>query len=777
MRVTVPLGAGQAVGYVVGFCDEAPSGNLKDIIEIMDDEPLFDERDLEFFRWASVYYCYPLGLTIQTALPQGLGIRFDRTAELTDSGRVRAAGSPAKPSCDERILHELAAHGSLKANDMQKQFGHASVGSALKRLESSGLIRTAYRPRGKGVSIRNEKWYTTTGEAARLTEKQQAVFSFIAERGIVSAADLRRHLGGCTAQLKALSAKGLLKVELRELYRRPPPGTRLFSEPVHELSPGQKKILDRIEHSLHHGGYRPLLLHGVTGSGKTEVYLQVMQRILQQEKQCLYLVPEISLTSQLLDRISSRLSVPVGVLHSGLTPAERFDAWRMIRRGELRAVIGARSAVFAPFPDLGAVIVDEEHDPSFKQDDTLRYNARDLALVKAKLAGCIAVLGSATPSLESYSNARDGKYELVELPSRAGGRPMPAVHIVDMRSETGRRGKRSAVFSKPLCTAIDKRLAAGQQSILFLNRRGFSPAYLCRQCGHVFKCPNCDVSLIHHRSRSRLVCHYCDYAAAVPETCPACSSMFLVPVGWGTERLEAEVAHLFPGCRIARMDRDTASSRCDLQAIMEKLHRQEVDILIGTQMVVKGYHLPHVTLVGVLSADQSLHFPDYRSAERTFQLITQVAGRAGRGDRTGEVIVQTYNPDHYSIVCASAHDYAGFYKTESAYRRDLEYPPCGKMINVRIEGSDRARVAQTARRLGAQARDMIVRGGGGIDVLGPASAPWERIKGRYRFQMILKGHSTQRMRAVAAALLEGSAHKKTRRECRVMVDVDPVFVL
>ncbi|MCP4714588.1 MAG: primosomal protein N', partial [Deltaproteobacteria bacterium] len=525
--------------------------------------------------------------------------------------------------------------------------------------------------------------------------------------------------------------------------------------------------------------FYPLLLHGVTGSGKTEIYLRIMDQALKQGRQCLFLVPEIALTTQLWDRISSRLRVPIAMLHSSLTAAERFDAWRMIRRGDVNVVIGARSAIFASFKNLGAIVVDEEHDPSYKQDEKMRYHARDLALLKGKYAKCIVVLGSATPSFESYYNAHTGKYQLAHLRQRVDNRPLPRVDIIDMKLEKALQRKKGGILSRALTQEIKQRLAKEQQTLIFFNRRGFAPSYICQECGHAFTCPNCDVSLIHHHRQRKLCCHYCNHARPVPQECPACGSFFLISLGWGTERLEKEIAHLFPEARIARMDRDTTSHKGASRAILKQMADGSLDILIGTQMIVKGFHLPRVTLVGVISADQSLNFPDYRASERTFQLLTQVAGRAGRGSIEGEVIIQTYTPEHYSIACARQHDYEKFFKHEMKFRRELAYPPYTKMVNIRFDGTNQLQVTQLAQKAGACARTVLDRNNGAdnIEILGPARAPWEKIKNRYRYQMLLKGTSTQTLHIFSQQILQMARNEIKNSDTRVSIDVDPVFVL
>ena len=772
-RVLVPLGRRRMTGYVVGFQDNNHERELKSILAVLDEEPLFGERDLELYRWASSYYLYPLGLTIQTALPSGLNEKYQALYALSETGHQALCSATGRV---QRVLGALA-DGALSLPELEKKTGFTQLRAVVQDLLERGCVTEAFHKLGRTVAPRMENWYSTLPDACAdtLRGRQLEVYACIAAAGCVAHTALRERFAACSVQLKALQAKNMISCEQREVYRQPTQHATVMHEPVHCLTDEQSSATEPMRAALDERRYQSFLLHGVTGSGKTEVYLQLMQHVLERGQQCLFMVPEISLTVQLRDRISSRLASPVAMLHSSLSAAERFDAWRAIRRGDIKIIIGARSAVFAACADLGLIIVDEEHDASYKQDDTLRYNGRDLAVVKAQQAGCVVVLGSATPSLESYSNAVRGKYSLQHLSYRAAERSMPAVVIVDMKGEPSHARKKSPVLSGLLIQALRARLSAGQQSLLLLNRRGFASALLCRQCGHTFRCPNCEVPLIQHKNRNRLVCHYCDYTMRVPQECSACGSFFLMPLGWGTERLEDELKVLLPGARIARLDRDTAVAR---RSILTAVLRGEIDVLVGTQMIAKGLHLPGVTLVGVISADQILGFPDYRSGERAFQLLTQVAGRAGRGSVAGEVIIQTYNPEHYSLRCAQKHDFKGFYRQEMLFRKTLNYPPLSRMINIRCEGENRAAVARQAECMGEIARELSSpkHFGDRVIVLGPAQSPWEKLNSRYRFQLLLRSTDLNALRSFCSRLLESSG-KACPRDVRVIVDVDPFFLM
>ncbi|MEA2698804.1 MAG: hypothetical protein QOI66_3075, partial [Myxococcales bacterium] len=521
-------------------------------------------------------------------------------------------------------------------------------------------------------------------------------------------------------------------------------------------------------------GFATFVLHGITGSGKTEVYLQVIAEVRAAGRGALVLVPEIALTPQLAARFRARFGEDVAVLHSGLPARERLAAWRRLREGKVGIALGARSAIFAPVQNLGVIVVDEEHDGSFKQDDGVRYNGRDLAVVRAQRAGAVAILGSATPSLESHQNTLQGRFRRLALPERATPRPLPSVEIIDLRRHpVGADG----LLSAALAEAVAANLAAREQTILFLNRRGFSTVVLCRGCGHVVQCPHCAVSLTYHQKRGRLVCHYCGNTELMPLRCPSCASPKLERLGTGTERVETLIRQRFPDARVARLDRDTADAADSsgettrgLGPILEGMQSGAIDILVGTQMVTKGHDFAGVTLVGVLQPDQGMHLPDFRAAERTFQLLEQVAGRAGRGDRPGRVIIQTYAPDHPAIAAVRTHDYATFVAQELEYRRQSDYPPFARMVVLRLDARDEAVVKQDATAVAAAVRAAV---GAAVRVLGPAEAPIARVRGRARYQIWLASKD----RAALATAARAAAAVKRSADVRLAVDVDPVSVL
>jgi primosomal protein N' (replication factor Y) len=550
----------------------------------------------------------------------------------------------------------------------------------------------------------------------------------------------------------------------------PTAGALLEASPPAQLNTWQQAAFDRVAARLEQGGFEAFLLHGVTGSGKTEVYLHAIRHALERGRTAILLIPEIALTPQAADRIRARLDTPIGILHSAMTPAERHDVMVAAARGDVRVVLGARSAVFAPLRDLGLVVVDEEQETSYKQGEKPRYHARAVALVRASLEGAAVLLGSATPSLESYHNARRGKHVLLEIPERVDARPLPRVHLVDMRADE----ERGAVVSTKLLDALALRLEHREQAILLLNRRGHSNYVQCFACGEIVHCPYCDISLTYHATDRRLRCHYCNHARAVPETCPTCANPCQVFRGVGTQQLEQALGGLLPGARLARMDVDTTSRKGAHRRILEEFARGAVDVLLGTQMVAKGHDFPGVTLVGVVNADAGLSLPDFRAAERTFQLLAQVAGRAGRGDKPGDVYVQTASPEHYAIAFAAAQDYVGFFGREADLRQSLRYPPFARLVQVTGLGPDRAQLRESMVAVETQLRRWGTPDEP-LQVLGPAPSPIPRLRGRFREQLLLKGALGSEAKRILVERLEAASRAAPGIEFQV--DVDPAHML
>ncbi len=596
--------------------------------------------------------------------------------------------------------------------------------------------------------------------------KQTELLLLLCDREIMAWEELK---GFSPATVKALCTAGMGVIVEKDDDGRVHQEEEQASSAPHKLMPEQDEAVRTLSEAVSQNTFGVFLLHGVTGSGKTEVYLQSIAALRGTGRGAVVLVPEIALTPQLLSRFRGRFGSRVAVLHSGLTDRERADEYRRIQTGRVDVAVGARSAVFAPFERVGLIVVDEEHENSYKQDEGLRYHARDTAVMRAKLENAVAVLGSATPSLESYFNARSGKYRYLRLASRVDHRPLPGVRVVDIRTLP-----KGGLYSPVLTENIRRRLENGEQTLLLLNRRGFSTLLICRDCGQAIKCPSCSVSLTFHKSERKLKCHYCGYLTQPPAVCPSCSGAGLKPLGSGTQKVEEELTALFPGARIERMDSDAVRGRHAYEELLAKMDRREVDILLGTQMVAKGHDFPAVTLVCVVDADVGLNLPDFRSAEKTFQLITQAAGRAGRGEMGGEVVIQTMNAGHYAVRHSLSHDYEGFYAEEIGYRTQLGYPPAGRIIKIEINSPDEDRSADAAKT----ARDRIrhlMRGKETV-LLGPAPAPVFRVRGRYRYHLILLSRNREAMRMLA---VEGrnAVEEKFARTCRVIVDVDPVNLM
>jgi len=709
-RVFVPFGGRKLTAYVLSVTDAGSTDRLKEVIDCLDDDPLWTDNELEFFRWVAAYYLHPLGEVLKTALPTGINLQSRK-----------ATGGDAETIAG-------------------------------------------------GRTIRYETFYSPCEGAAperSLGSKAAEILGVIREAGDMAAGELRRRFGQCSPQLKRLLELGLVLKAERESYRDPFAEEARERDCPMELNPHQQAAFDEIRTALDRQAFAPFLLHGVTGSGKTEVYLRAIGHSLDQGRNALVLVPEISLTPQVVRRFRARFGDGIAILHSGLSDGERYDEWRRIRRGLVRIVIGARSAIFAPLDRIGIIVVDEEHEASFKQSDGLRYNARDLALVRGQMERATVVLGSATPLVTSLHAVEQGRLGLLALPERVRGIPMPTVEVVAMQGI-------KETISPVLGRALADNLAAKGQAIVFLNRRGFSTYLVCGECGEPLTCPNCSVTLTFHRGRGQSVCHYCDYAVPAPGTCPACNAVELKELGAGTERVEHELRELLPGARILRMDSDTTSGKGSHNRILSRMADSTADILVGTQMITKGHDFPGVTLVGVISTEASLNLPDFRSSERTFQLLSQVIGRAGRGDSPGHVILQALNPGHYAIQCAINHDAPGFYRQELEFRREAGYPPFAFLAAVGLSGTAEQAVeerAEAAARLMMRLKtELKVR----VEVLGPAPAPLYRLRGRFRRQILLKSPTRADLRRMIDAW-------QTRREpvstVREIIDIDPVDMM
>lgn len=738
VRVLVPFGKQQLVGYVLDQSSVAPRGidleRVRPVLSVLDEEPVFDRELLRFLRDAAEYYLYPLGEVLRAAAP----------------------------AVDRRERSAIAKDPRARAKSLRARW--ASV-------REETFVKLA--PPSKGADDR-----TTSGKddprKAR-GDKQAQVLAILEARGEVSLKELRAHLESAREVVQRLRARGVVEVSRREVPADPFFGKAVHRDTPPPLTAAQAGAAEAIVHAVREHRRETFLLHGVTGSGKTEVYLRAVDAVQREGRGALILVPEIALTPQLVGRYRARFGDDLAVLHSGLKDAERHAMWRRLHRGECKVAIGARSAVFAPIKDLGLVLVDEEHDPSFKQDDNFRYHGRDLALLRAHRAGAVCVLGSATPSVESFFAAQEGRYRLLQLPERATSAPLPSVEIVDLR-KVGRRGPTGhELLSLPLVRAIDECLDRGEQAILFLNRRGFAPSVRCGACDKTLECPSCSVALVLHRREGALRCHYCDFSAPFAGVCMKCRSGDVTLIGVGTEKLEQSIISAFPRARVGRLDRDVASG-AGAEAVLDKLRRGELDVLVGTQMVTKGHDFPRVTLVGVIEADAALSLPDFRACERTFQLLAQVAGRAGRKDLPGRVLVQTFQPGHPVLRRARTHDYEGFFEDEVAARRELGYPPFGRLAAIKLDSPDELRVRQVAENLATFIRSEPECERGEVRLLGPAPSPIERVRSRTRMQALLRSSERPALRRLLHRLVaELEAHPPPL--VRVAIDVDPIHML
>jgi primosomal protein N' (replication factor Y) len=757
-RVQVPFGGRVAIGVVVGpgeATDETVK--LKEVAAVLDESSLVEPGLLDLATWVSAHYLAPPGECFRLVLPPA-GVRASRAVVKL----VRPEDAPD----DDPVVAALRDK-PLRLSTLESRLG-ADPQSRVARLRRAGVVEIEQAIHAPGFRHRQVAVLLDASALPRGRAQAEALDLLRAAGGRARVSDLSRGRPSVRGALGRLAEKGIVRVEEERDVRSPKGLPVPGAEPV-ELTEDQRAALPSILGAVSAGGARPFLLHGVTGSGKTEVYFRAIEAVLQQGRGALVLVPEIALTPLLVRAATARFGGAVSVLHSELSVGERHDQWWRIHEGEARVVVGARSAVFAPVSDLGLIVVDEEHDSAYKQDESPRYHGRDVAVVRGQLQGCPVLLGSATPSVESQANALKGKYTRLSLPERIGDRNLPQVEVVDRRAMIKAGG--DPILGPALQSALAARLDRREQALVLLNRRGYATSLLCRECGQEATCPNCSVSLTLHRGGSRALCHYCGHDIRSPGACPACRGVYLRLTGYGTEKVVEAIQAALPAARVERLDRDRASRRGVLAQVLARFEAGEIDVLVGTQMIAKGHDFPRVTLVGVVDADVGLGLPDFRSAERTFQLLTQVAGRAGRGDVPGEVILQSHLPDHYALGFACAQDYDGFFEREMEFRRTMGYPPVAALVNVIIRGKDAGAGAKAADAL---ARDLRQSAAGRFRVLGPAHAPLARLRREHRFQILLKGHRPSMREAVREALV---ARHGARRWPGVAVDVDPLSVM
>jgi primosomal protein N' (replication factor Y) len=786
-RVLVAFRQQRMTGIVVELHDRKPSVKTKTILSVLDVSPVLDGQLLRLGRWISDYYLAPLGEVFRTMLPlnaefkRGIAYRITKEGQLAlhlagmSGSSARSRRTPGEQAAEFGVLDYLAAQESASGESMPVSEQKLRSAARVSKSILNGMVRKTWLVREDISEVRDA---TRTIRIAllksadgKLNDNQRRLVETLAASGGRVSVDSLQALEIPRTTLTTLVKRGLIEIldepAAFEVSRSKPRPSFEF-----DFNSAQQAALNRLRTAVDGRKFSGILLHGVTGSGKTAVYLAGMRAVLEAGRSAILLVPEIGLTPAVAADLHQIFGDEVAILHSALSDKERAQQWHRIKNGDARMVVGTRSAVFAPVADLALIIVDEEHDSSYKQEETPRYHARDIAVVRAKMANAVVVLGSATPSLESYFNAKKNKYALVELPDRVEQRPLPEVEIIDMRQEFQETGHEQ-VISRKLAAEIKERLDRKEQVMVLLNRRGYSPLVLCRTCGKTLECQNCAIALTHHKREHKMVCHYCGYTAPVPKACVHCGSEYVYFLGTGSEKLEELLHGMFPQARIARLDRDTVRGHEDFERTLNALSEGELDLLVGTQMIAKGHDIHGVTLVGVVGADSALGLPDFRAAERTFQLLTQVAGRAGRGQSPGKVILQTYFQDHYAVQYAARHDFAGFYEKELRFRSWMHYPPYSALANVLIRSNKLDEALEWSGTLGKWFEQNRHEG---VRLLGPAVAAIMRLKRDYRYHFVLKSPSREKLNATLRAMLAYAAERKIPRT-QVIVDVDALWLM
>jgi len=797
-RVMVQLGRKPTTGYIVALLTHLRAGTslieseIKDVQELLDVDPPLVPEVLEITRWVADYYATPWGEVMRAALPAGINASVEQTVSITPQGREElgalsaSPGVPGKTDAKVRALRLLADEGEFEVSAFCLRMGASKTPKWLREMEQEGSLARSYRTRSTPTRAKRRKAVRLVKPVAsesqadaerpqpRVTQAQQRLIEALrTNHDEMAVSDLIKAANVSESAIATLLKRGVIEAFDAEVRRDPLALAELPETEVFKLTNAQAAALQAIEKQANERNFATMLLHGVTGSGKTEVYIRAMREALKAGQGAMMLVPEIALTPILSRRLRAHFGDQIAIFHSSLSKGERFDEWSRLRSGEARIVLGTRSAVFAPVQNLALIIIDEEHDTSYRQEESPFYNARDTAIVRAQRESAVVVLGSATPSLESFHNAQSGKYQYLNLPDRVANRPMARAEMIDMKEVFARR-KKPAIFSDQLLEAIEQTRARREQTIILLNRRGYSSFILCRSCGESISCPNCDVTLTYHQSDRTLICHYCNHHERAPSQCPVCTSKFIYYIGEGTEQIEELLRKRFPELRIGRIDRDTKQRRHEFETTLLDFAKGEIDLLVGTQMLAKGHDFPNVTLVGVVSIDAGLALPDFRAAERAFQLITQVAGRAGRGDLPGRVLIQTYHPNHYALRHACAQDYRGFYDEEIRHRRNHGYPPFVALALMLIRHKDAARanaIAHELRNALAKANDAHT-----CRILGPAPAPFARLRGEHRVQLLVKARSRKQMRAVIDQAMK--SFEEAGNDLRsVTLEVDPVSMM
>ncbi len=778
MRVLVPFGNRRVTGYILSGQKDCKGFKAKKIFDILDDHPLFPESEISFFKWIAGYYIHPLGEVIKAALPSGLDRHDVSHIFVTQLGKDHLKAGSLTPG-EEQVVEFILQRQSCTVKQLKKNSQNTMINALIRRMEKKDLVTVSSVLKKDKANIKKEKFLLHNDgpkTIIRMSKKRKKLLCLVKEKKEISLTGLKVHIPTAPALIKPLAEAGYIQIVHRQVFRDP------LGEPVEpdtppKLTSEQQIVVKRVQGNLTRG-FAPYLLSGVTGSGKTEVYMRLVWDVVEKGKNAIVLVPEISLITQTERRFRARFGEKIAVIHSSLTQGELLDQWHKIVLKKVSIVIGTRSAVFAPFEKIGIIIVDEEHDTSYKQETGLRYNARDLAVVRGKMNNCPVILGSATPSLQSYQNVVTKRFEELKLKTRINQHPLPRITLVDLKKYKDVWGYDKIItpeLSKEIRTCLDK----GNQALIFLNRRGFATFPVCRDCGKSLVCKYCDVTMTLHKGYNEYRCHFCGYGRPVNTKCPACNSSKIKPLGFGTEKVESMLKAMFPDARLLRMDQDSTSRKGATIKILKSIRNRNVDIIVGTQMLAKGHDFPFITLVGVICADLSLSLPDFRAGERTFQLLAQVAGRAGRGETKGKVIMQTYNPEHFIIEAAKKQNFFEFFQNEVPYRKALMYPPFSRMIQLKVSGSNFARVKAYAATVADILKILLEnkeKQKNMVQILGPIEAPIQKISSRFRWQILVKSPSSALINRLVKSMME---HPKLNPVSGVslIVDVDPYSLM
>jgi len=778
MRVLVPFGNRRVTGYVLSGQKDCKGFKAKKIFDILDDHPLFPESEISFFKWIAGYYIHPLGEVIKAALPSGLDRHDVSHIFVTQLGKDHLKAGSLTPG-EEQVVEFILQRQSCTLKQFKKNSQNTMINALIRRMEKKDIVTVSAVLKKDKANIKKEKFLLHNDgpkTIIRMSKKRKKLLCLVKEKKEISLTGLKVHIPTAPALIKPLAEAGYIQIVHRQVFRDP------LGEPVEpdtppKLTSEQQIVVKRVQENLTRG-FAPYLLSGVTGSGKTEVYMRLVWDVVEKGKNAIVLVPEISLITQTERRFRARFGEKIAVIHSSLTQGELLDQWHKIVLKKVSIVIGTRSAVFAPFEKIGIIIVDEEHDTSYKQETGLRYNARDLAVVRGKMNNCPVILGSATPSLQSYQNVVTKRFEELKLKTRINQHPLPWITLVDLKKYKDVWGYDKIItpeLSKEIRTCLDK----GNQALIFLNRRGFATYPVCRDCGKSLVCKYCDVTMTLHKGYNEYRCHFCGYGRPVNTKCPACNSSKIKPLGFGTEKVESMLKAMFPDARLLRMDQDSTSRKGATIKILKSIRNRNVDIIVGTQMLAKGHDFPFITLVGVICADLSLSLPDFRAGERTFQLLAQVAGRAGRGETKGKVIMQTYNPEHFIIEAAKKQNFFEFFQNEVPYRKALMYPPFSRMIQLKVSGSNFARVKAYAATVADILKILLEnkeKQKNMVQILGPIEAPIQKISSRFRWQILVKSPSSALINRLVKSMME---HPKLNPVSGVslIVDVDPYSLM